>query len=143
MTTELSVEHGNRVIERDEQGNERRVREGDYTRVQAGYKAASHNKSLTEDTRKNAEHMLHDLEAQHEQVEGGAGGGKHASTSEQKKEVVTPRQSSEDSAQSHEDAVHQHRVIGGLKANLHRSDRSVETKEAIKEKLRELDADEI
>lgn len=81
MSTELSVEDGNRVIERDEHGNvvsekvRRRhcsplvsfrrtphhsrvgpdvscpVRVQDYTRVQAGYKAATHNKSLTKETR--------------------------------------------------------------------------------------------
>lgn len=77
MSTELSVEDGNRVIERDEHGNvvSEKVRRHcllsgrcaspgdaadiravldrpqDYTRVQAGYKAAAHNKSLTKETR--------------------------------------------------------------------------------------------
>ncbi|GAA5957835.1 hypothetical protein JCM8115_006262 [Rhodotorula mucilaginosa] len=142
MSTELSVEDGNRVIERDEHGNV--VSEKDYTRVQAGYKAAAHNKSLTKETRQNAETMLHDLEAQHDRVGGGGGNAGKPDDDEELEE-----QGSADSvgggapAQSHEETVHQHRVIGGLKANLHRSDRSDQTKEEIKQKLRELEADEV
>ncbi|KWU43527.1 hypothetical protein RHOSPDRAFT_26315 [Rhodotorula sp. JG-1b] len=140
MSTELSVEDGNRVIERDEHGNV--VSEKDYTRVQAGYKAAAHNKSLTKETRQNAETMLHDLEAQHDRV--GGGGGSAGEYKPEDDEEVEEQGSAGGGApaQSHEETVHQHRIIGGLKANLHRSDRSDETKEEIKQKLRDMGADD-
>ncbi|POY74460.1 hypothetical protein BMF94_2458 [Rhodotorula taiwanensis] len=115
----------------------------DYTRVQAGYKAAAHNKSLQEETRKNAEQMLRDLEAQHDKVAGGegaAGDGEYKPSGAGASNVSTADQST---TESHEETVHEHRVIGGLKANLHRSDRSDETKESVKAKLHNLGVDEI
>ncbi|GAA5867543.1 hypothetical protein JCM3774_003872 [Rhodotorula dairenensis] len=141
MTTELSVKDGNRVIERDERGNV--VSDKDYVRVQAGYKAAAHNESLTEATRKHAESMLHDLEAQHGQV-GSGGSEEHKRADDELVEEGSVHAGGAGAtlAQTHEEMVHQHRIIGGLKANLHRSDRSDETKEEIKQKLRDMGADE-
>lgn len=112
--------------------------------------------------------MLHDLEAQHDKVAGGegaAGDGEYKPSGAGASNVSTADQST---TESHEETVHEHRcadavlsgsrmglqliprtfpiahsVIGGLKANLHRSDRSDETKESVKAKLHNLGVDEI
>jgi hypothetical protein len=43
--------------------------------------------------------------------------------------------------ETHDEKLHRHRQVAGLKANLHRDDRSEETKERIRDELRELGED--
>ncbi|GAA6060883.1 hypothetical protein JCM10212_000166 [Sporobolomyces blumeae] len=62
MAHQLSVE-GDKVIERDEHGHV--VSTKDYAHVHRGYLATSHNLSVSEEARQNAEEILHDLELAH------------------------------------------------------------------------------
>ncbi|GAA6030227.1 hypothetical protein JCM8097_008998 [Rhodosporidiobolus ruineniae] len=136
MSHNLRVDE-NRVID-EETGMDK----GEYTRVQAGYKAAAHNPSLTKETREGAEATLHELEAQHDgktSASSTSGSKAKSSSSAPSDEYVDEDAPAETGAStSHEDTVHQHRVVGGLKANLHRDDRSEETKQNIRDKLQEM-----
>ncbi|GAA5985041.1 hypothetical protein JCM11641_000826 [Rhodosporidiobolus odoratus] len=67
MSHNLTVE-SERVYELDEQGNTI-AEKGAYNRVQAGFKAASHNPTLSEDKREEAQQTLDDLHAQHDDAD--------------------------------------------------------------------------
>ncbi|GAA5825288.1 hypothetical protein JCM11251_006922 [Rhodosporidiobolus azoricus] len=115
----------------------------DYTRVQAGYKAASHNPSLTEETREGAESTLQDLQAQHDSGASSSSKPKTStSTSSAPKTASGAEEYVDDeedtTTSSHEQSVHHSRIVGGLKANLHRDDRSEETKDEIRKKLADM-----
>ncbi|TNY20220.1 hypothetical protein DMC30DRAFT_417200 [Rhodotorula diobovata] len=126
-THELSVE-GEKVLERTESGTV--VAEKDYDHVIRGYKAAEHNPRFNEETHKNAEHIRHDLEAAHDaQPAAGSKGRHHHQASHEHK------------GETHEEEVHRHHVVAGLKANIHRDDRSEESKEHSRQKLREMGED--
>ncbi|BGO95381.1 hypothetical protein NBRC10512_001848 [Rhodotorula toruloides] len=156
MTHELQVE-GDKVVERDEQGNV--ISEKDYAHVIRGYKAATHNPPVSSEHKKEAAEILHDLEKAHgDAPEASAGastspkhhGEGHKGRPHIEKHVAEGGEhehghakaatgsSGPGSSAAHEEEVHRHRVIGGLKANLHRDDRSEETKESIREKLHEM-----
>ncbi|GJN93958.1 hypothetical protein Rhopal_007018-T1 [Rhodotorula paludigena] len=142
---ELVVE-GDKVLERTESGTV--LAEKDYDHVVRGYKAASHNKRFSHDTRESAEQMLHDLEAAHDAQAGEQGADTKESGSPTHSQAAasssahhTQHAFASDKAhegETHEEEVHRHHKIGGLKANLHRDDRSEETKEHIRQQLREL-----
>ncbi|GAA5886709.1 hypothetical protein JCM6882_005865 [Rhodosporidiobolus microsporus] len=139
MSAELRVE-GEKVYEVDAQGNTVSVK-GDYNRVQAGYKAASHNPSLTEETLEGAETTLHNLRAQHDDTGASSSAKPAATTSSSRKIAPTGDEyvvEGEEGMAAHDREVHQHRVVGGLKANLHRDDRSEETKDEIRKKLSDM-----
>ncbi|GAA6046814.1 hypothetical protein JCM3770_005656 [Rhodotorula araucariae] len=139
-THELSVQ-GDKVLERTESGTI--VAAKDYDHVVRGYKAAAHNPRFTEETHKNAEHILHDLEDAHEaQVaeHSSSGSPKHTKPATTSSSAHHGKQTVHKD-ESHEEEVHRHRIVGGLKANLHRDDRSEETKEQIRQKLHEMGED--
>ncbi|GAA5974519.1 hypothetical protein JCM11641_002071 [Rhodosporidiobolus odoratus] len=175
MSHELAVE-GDKVLEKDERGNV--LSEKEYTRVHAGYLAASHNKSLSQETRDNAAHLATDLSIAHGDAPGDP---THASTSHRSHHSASPRTSHvhsggaeevEDELASdvhvephikvhhHEDAhhhishgshgvsdtvhdaiVHEHRVIGGYKAVLHRPTTTDEGRQHARDKLQAMGID--
>ncbi|BGP51554.1 hypothetical protein JCM10450v2_007500 [Rhodotorula kratochvilovae] len=142
-THELSVE-GEKVLERTESGTI--VAEKDYDHVIRGYKAAAHNPRFTEETHKNAEHIRHDLEAAHdaqasEHADTAASGSPKHTKSATAHHGKTVHAAEKPQHETHEEEVHRHRIVGGLKANLHRDDRSEETKDHIREKLHEMGED--
>ncbi|BGP18060.1 hypothetical protein JCM10213_008404 [Rhodosporidiobolus nylandii] len=140
MSHELSVE-GDKVLEKDEAGNV--ISSKDYTRVHAGYVAASHNKRLPEETR-HAQ-LAHDLAVAHGD-EDKAGeqpskpavqeGGSHKHSHDHSRNTH-PGVSDE----VHNQQVHEHHVIGGLKATISNPNTSAEAKERAKEKLEEMGVD--
>ncbi|CEQ41733.1 SPOSA6832_03499, partial [Sporobolomyces salmonicolor] len=125
MAHELSVE-GDKVIERDEHGN--LIGEKNYEAVHRGYLAATHNPRVGSEAKHSAEKILHDLEAAH--------GGDVVAEEAQKTQHAAPAADAEGGGE-----VHRHRVIGGLKATLHRDDRSDEAKQHARDKLREMGVD--
>ncbi|BGP27523.1 hypothetical protein Rt10032_c15g5502 [Rhodotorula toruloides] len=148
MTHELQVE-GDKVVERDLQGNV--IAEKDYAHVIRGYKAATHNPRVSSEHKKEAAEILHDLEKAHgETPEASASASTHAQGHKGRLHVEKhaveggehesghAKAATSSSSEAHEEEVHRHRVIAGLKANLHRDDRSEETKESIREKLHEM-----
>ncbi|GAA6004098.1 hypothetical protein JCM10207_002425 [Rhodosporidiobolus poonsookiae] len=156
MAHELSVE-GEKVIERDEHGNV--ISSKNYSRVHAGYAAAAHNKTLVAETRENAEHIMHDLEAAHgdapatESDSKASGSPKtshakpaveHAGGEGSRHHSHDPKNlgaGTTDEERMHADEVHQHRVIGGYKATLHRDTTSEEAKQHARDKLDEMGVD--
>ncbi|GAA5917495.1 hypothetical protein JCM5296_001677 [Sporobolomyces johnsonii] len=146
MAHELSVE-GDKVVERDEHGN--LIGEKDYSAVHRGYLAATHNPRVGPEAKHSAEKILHDLEAAHgEHGEGVDEEGKAQSTqpsgSPKSHKAALPHHKEKTQRggggddDDGEGEVHRHRVIGGLKATLHRGDRSDEAKEHARETLREM-----
>ncbi|GAA5822528.1 hypothetical protein JCM11251_006369 [Rhodosporidiobolus azoricus] len=155
MSHELTVE-GDKVIERDEHGKV--ISEKDYTRVHAGYAAAAHNKTFTEERREASEQIMHDLEAAHGNLPSPAHSKPATSSSSHKKKSKEDESGHHDtgghdlrhsvsseggevSAEGHEQTVHDHRVIGGLKAALHRESTSEEGKQHAREKLEAMGID--
>ncbi|GAA5907231.1 hypothetical protein JCM6882_008396 [Rhodosporidiobolus microsporus] len=161
MSHELSVE-GDKVIERDERGKV--VSEKDYTRVHAGYAAAAHNKNFTDERREASEQIMHDLEVAHgDPPSPSSSKGHHpkpATSSSSKKShegeehhdvgghdlrraVSGEGDEAEgvETAEEHAQLVHDHRVIGGLKAALHRDSTSDEGKQHAREKLEAMGID--
>ncbi|GAA6031265.1 hypothetical protein JCM8097_005574 [Rhodosporidiobolus ruineniae] len=130
--------------------------EQEFNRVAGGLKASSHNPNLSKSTRQHAQEQLDDLLLQQHDADAdyeSDSGSKPATRSHDKKtsSASSKKKSSGKQASSghntrashHQDAetTHDHRVIGGLKANLHRDDRSEATKDSIREKLRDLGED--
>ncbi|GAA6030434.1 hypothetical protein JCM8097_009106 [Rhodosporidiobolus ruineniae] len=137
---ELQVD-GDRVLERDEHGNV--ISTKDYTRVHAGYAAAAHNKKLSSETREHAEEIMHDLEAAHGDDEGIKPSGS-PKASHSKPAAEHAKHHHKDTPADDEDhaaEVHEHRVIGGYKAALHRDTTSDEAKQHAREKLGEMGVD--
>ncbi|BGP18054.1 hypothetical protein JCM10213_008410 [Rhodosporidiobolus nylandii] len=149
MSHELSVE-GEKVLEKDEAGNV--ISSKDYTRVHAGYVAASHNKRFPEETRHTAEQLAHDLAVAHGDEDAGAGatgsskpqpatGGDAAHHVGHLKHDEQGWHGAEEhvkAADTHADEVHQHRVAAGYKAALKREGVSEEAKQHAREKLEEM-----
>ncbi|GAA5974528.1 hypothetical protein JCM11641_002076 [Rhodosporidiobolus odoratus] len=146
MSHELAVE-GDKVLEKDERGK-------DYTRVHSGYVAASHNKRFSQETRDNAAHLAADLEAAHHPDSHPKPAASSQSHSHSKKEEhhdvgghdlrhSSSEEQGDHSSPSKNDgrSAHEHHVIGGYKATLHRADRSEEAKEHAREKLEEMGVD--
>ncbi|GAA6019194.1 hypothetical protein JCM10207_005033 [Rhodosporidiobolus poonsookiae] len=127
---------------------------GEYGRVQAGYKAAAHNARNSDETREEAQTILDDLTSQHSSSSPSAASKPHDTrSSSTTRKHAHPAHEYTHATRSHdhdtdpkkedrEKDMHHHRVIGGLKANLHRDDRSEETKDKIRERLHELGEDE-
>ncbi|GAA5924820.1 hypothetical protein JCM1841_006943 [Sporobolomyces salmonicolor] len=144
MAHELSVE-GDKVIERDEHGN--LIGEKNYEAVHRGYLAATHNPRVGSEAKHSAEKILHDLEAAHggdvvaeeaqsTKASGSPTSAKAALPHPRKTQHAAPAADAEGGGE-----VHRHRVIGGLKATLHRDDRSDEAKQHARDKLREMGVD--
>ncbi|GAA6019531.1 hypothetical protein JCM10207_003734 [Rhodosporidiobolus poonsookiae] len=123
---DLTVE-GDKVIERSASGT--LIAEKNYENVVQGFERAAQRKSTSHEKAAEDAHIAHSLHAAHD-----------AEDSELHIHVQRPHHPhyAPVPGETHEDEVHRHRQIGALRANLHRDDRSDETKEHMREKLQEL-----
>ncbi|GAA5869242.1 hypothetical protein JCM1840_004331 [Sporobolomyces johnsonii] len=121
-----------------------------YEAVHRGYLAATHNPRVGGEAKRSAEKVLHDLETAHSEgvVEGEAKATKASGLHKEKSpydddggdDVHKHRRVCPPFSHRNRSLVSPRAVIGGLKATLHRDDRSDETKEHAKEKLRAMGA---
>ncbi|GAA5936956.1 hypothetical protein JCM1841_003929 [Sporobolomyces salmonicolor] len=102
-----------------------------YEAVHRGYLAATHNPRVGTEAKRSAEKILHKLEAAHgdEAVEAAA----QSTKASHPPKAAVPHK--EKAPYDHDNDVHRHRVIGGLKATLRRDDRSDEAKAHARDKL--------
>ncbi|GAA5865005.1 hypothetical protein JCM8547_004270 [Rhodosporidiobolus lusitaniae] len=147
MVHELKVE-GDKVIETDDQGNV--VSTKNYTSVHAGYAATAHNKRYSDETRENAENIMHDLEAAHDAGMQGEDDSKPSGSPKRGakpagehhiSDVTRHHHEASKSETQHASEVHDHRRIGGLKAALHNPNTSEEGKERVRGELEEMGVD--
>ncbi|GAA5886775.1 hypothetical protein JCM6882_005884 [Rhodosporidiobolus microsporus] len=156
MSHDLRVDH-DKVYEVDKKG--RSTEKGDYAHVIAGLKGSTHNSKNSEAVRERAQAALYDLSAQHDDASTSSTHPKPASASRTsgrkradshgKKTAASGPMGAAGAAgvgmktrsSDHDETVHHHRHIAGLKANLKRSDRSEETKEKIRQQSRDAGED--
>ncbi|GAA5966951.1 hypothetical protein JCM3765_004411 [Sporobolomyces pararoseus] len=124
MAHQLRVE-GDKVIESDEKGHV--LAEKDYSHVHAGYIATLHNPRVHQETKENAEKLLHGLEVAH---------GDTPSKISYEKGL-----DSKEHVETHAEEVHRHRQIGTYKGILHKDGVSEEAKEHARQMLKDFGVD--